>query len=476
MKNYHRLDEIQKDLYQNKVTCKELVEHYLANISAKASFNAFVEVYANEAIHHAETIDLKVLEKKAGPLAGLVFGIKDLICYKNHKVSASSNLLNNFESQITATAVQKLIDADAILIGRQNCDEFGMGSSNENSIHGPAKNPIDPTRVPGGSSGGSAIAVQADMCQIALGSDTGGSVRQPAAFCGIIGLKPTYSHISRYGLIAYASSFDTIGIFSKSIEDNALVLATIAGRDPKDATSSKNKFTYQPESSPRNKKYKFGFFEALLSHPEVQKEVRNAYKKSIMDLQNAGHYGEAIAFPYLDEVLPTYYLLTTAEASSNLARYNGTHFGYRSARESTLEEMHKNSRSEGFGSEVKKRIMLGTFVLSADYYDAYFTQAQKVRRLIKEATLATLANRDFLLTPTTPTTAFLHNEKSNPLSMYMADLFTVQASICGIPAISIPIEKDQKNMPIGLQIMSAAFTEEKLFAISKIISDLRALN
>lgn len=467
MKNYHRLDEIQADLYQNKVTCKKLVQHYLKNIKANASLNAFVEVYAEEALSQAEQIDLKLSQQKAGPLAGLVFGIKDLICYKQHQVSGASHILKDFESQITATAVQRLLDADAILIGRQNCDEFGMGSSNEHSIYGSAKNPVDPSRVPGGSSGGSAIAVQADMCQISLGTDTGGSVRQPAAFCGIIGLKPTYSRISRYGLLAYASSFDTIGILSKSIADNAIVLETIAGKDPKDATSSSKKFKREIENT--DTKYSFGYFEEILSHSAVQEEVRVAYKNKIMALQDAGHQGNALDFQYIDEVLPTYYLLTTAEASSNLARYNGAHFGHRTVEACNLEEMYKNSRTEGFGSEVKRRIMLGTFVLSADYHDAYFTKAQKVRRLIKEATERTLQTHDFLLTPTAPTTAFLLNEKSNPLAMYMADLFTVQASISGIPAISIPIERDRQNMPIGLQIMSAAFTEDKLFAISKII-------
>ncbi len=469
MKNYHRLDEIQSDLYQNKVSCKKLIQHYLANIEAGKGFNAFVEVYADEALKQAEVIDLKLSQKKAGPLAGLVFGIKDLFCFKDHQVHGGSRILKDFESQITATAVQKLLDADAILIGRQNCDEFGMGSSNENSIHGPAKNPIDTNRVPGGSSGGSAIAVQADMCQIALGTDTGGSVRQPAAFCGILGLKPTYSRISRYGILAYASSFDTVGIFSKSVADNATVLATIAGKDPKDATSSSEEYAHLATQTIHEKKYTFAYFEEFFTHPEIQKEVQKAYKDTVTGLQNSGHRGVALPFPYLEELLPTYYILTTAEASSNLARYDGAHYGYRSSDSNSIEEMYINSRTEGFGTEVKRRIMLGAFVLSADYYDAYFTQAQKVRRLIKEATEATLKIHDFILTPTTPTTAFLLNEKNSPLAMYLADLFTVQASISGIPAISIPVATDDYDMPIGIQIMSAAFTEDKLFAISKII-------
>lgn len=467
MKNYHRLDEIQNDLQLQKVSCLALVEHYLKNIEVNKNLNAFIEVFEEEAKERAIAIDLKLKHNKAGNLAGLIFGIKDLICYQDHQVSGSSNILKGFESQITATAVQRLLDEDAIVIGRQNCDEFGMGSSNENSAHGQVRNAIDNSRVPGGSSGGSAVAVQADMCQISLGTDTGGSVRQPAAFTGVIGLKPTYSLISRWGLLAYASSFDTIGIFSKSIEDNAVVLETIAGKDTKDGTSSSEPvegFNAEHIKS----KYKVACLSEALTSDGVQEDIKSVLKNTLDALSAEGHDVQRIDFPLLEYVLPTYYILTTAEASTNLSRYDGAHYGHRSSKTTNLESMYKLSRTEGFGPEVQKRIMLGTFVLSADYYDAYFTKAQKARQLIKEATEKILSEFDFIVIPTTPTTAFkLGQHQDNPLEMYMADLFTVQASVTGIPAISIPIGIDANNLPIGLQIMSKAFDENKLFAISK---------
>ncbi|OEK00036.1 glutaminyl-tRNA synthase (glutamine-hydrolyzing) subunit A [Roseivirga sp. 4D4] len=468
MKNYHRLDEIQKDLKLQKISCLSLVEHYLKNIEDNANLNAFVEVYEQEARERAKAIDLKIKHNQAGKLAGLIFGIKDLICYQDHQVSGSSDILKGFESQITATAVQRLLDEDAIVIGRQNCDEFGMGSSNENSAHGAVKNAVDSSRVSGGSSGGSAVAVQADMCQVSLGTDTGGSVRQPAAFTGVIGLKPTYSRISRWGLLAYASSFDTIGIFSKSVEDNALVLQVIAGKDEMDGTSSSESVEGFDPKAFEDKKYKVAYLHEALTSEGVQEEVKSVLRDTVDRLKSEGHLVEQLDFPLLDYVLPTYYILTTAEASTNLSRYDGAHYGHRSPNTSNLESMYKLSRTEGFGEEVKRRIMLGTFVLSADYYDAYFTKAQKARQLIKEATEKILEQFDFIIIPTTPTTAFkLGQHQDNPLEMYMADLFTVQASVTGIPAISIPAGSDANNLPIGLQIMSGAFDENKLFAISK---------
>ncbi|MFT6871704.1 MAG: aspartyl-tRNA(Asn)/glutamyl-tRNA(Gln) amidotransferase subunit A [Roseivirga sp.] len=466
MKNYHRLGEIQNDLRLQKVSCLTLVEHYLKNIEDNKDLNAFIEVFIEEAKERAKAIDLKLKHNKAGKLAGLIFGIKDLICYQDHQVSGSSNILKGFESQITATAVQRLLDEDAIVIGRQNCDEFGMGSSNENSAHGNVRNAADHSRVPGGSSGGSAVAVQADMCQISLGTDTGGSVRQPAAFTGLIGLKPTYSRISRWGLLAYASSFDTIGIFSKSIEDNATVLAVIAGKDKLDGTSSSEPvkaFNDNPKQT-----YKIAYLSEAITSDGVQEEVKSVLQRTLDTLANEGHDIQKIDFPLLDYVLPAYYILTTAEASTNLSRYDGAHYGHRSIDTTNLESMYKLSRTEGFGPEVQRRIMLGTFVLSADYYDAYFTKAQKARQLIKEATEKILSEFDFIVIPTTPTTAFkLGQHQDNPLEMYMADLFTVQASVTGIPAISIPMGNDSNNLPIGIQIMSRAFDENKLFAISK---------
>lgn len=471
MKEYHQLDEIQSDLKEQKISCLHLVEHYLQRIESHKDLNAFVEVYEQEAKDKAREIDKKLKANVAGRLAGLIFGIKDLLCYKGHPVTGSSNILKGFESQFTATAVQRLIDEDAIIIGHQNCDEFGMGSSNENSAHGPTQNPIDPTRVPGGSSGASAAAIGAGLCHISLGTDTGGSVRQPASFCGVVGIKPTYSRVSRWGLLAYASSFDTIGVIGKSVKDCALVLEIMSGKDPNDATSSSRFVSEYSKANQLNSSIKVAYYPDLLANENIQKEVKKAYSNLVQALKNQGHDLVEVEFPYQEHILPTYYILTTAEASTNLSRYDGAHYGHRSSTVDDLESMYKNSRSEGFGEEVKRRIMLGTFVLSADYYDAYFTQAQKVRRLIKEKTEKQLEEVDFIVTPTAPTTAFKQNSHNSPLEMYMSDLFTVQASISGIPAISIAYGKDDSDLPIGMQIMSGAFEEEKLFAFSKMLLD-----
>lgn len=468
MKSYHTLRDIRNDLQLGNLTCQQLVKQYLRNIEEQKHLNAFVEVYEDEALARAKDIDQRLKENQAGKLAGLVFGIKDLLCLEKHQVSGGSKILSNFESQFSATAVEALLQEDAIVIGRQNCDEFGMGSSNENSAYGPVKNAADPNKVPGGSSGGSAVAVQADMCLVSLGTDTGGSVRQPAAFCGIVGLKPTYSRISRWGLLAYASSFDTIGIFSKSIEDNALVLEIMAGADGKDGTTSKTPVSSYSAMSQDKETYKIAYLPEAVETDALQPEIKDALLNKLDELRKAGHIVEPVSFPMLDYVLPTYYILTTAEASANLSRYDGAHYGHRSPHVSDLESLYKNSRTEGFGEEVRRRILLGTFVLSASYYDAYYTKAQKVRRLIQEETQKILSEYDFIVIPTTPTTAFrLGEHTKNPLEMYMADLFTVQASVTGLPAISLPIGKDTENMPIGIQIMTNAFDEAKLFAFSK---------
>jgi aspartyl-tRNA(Asn)/glutamyl-tRNA(Gln) amidotransferase subunit A len=471
LKSYRTLDEIQNDIKLGQTSCRALVEGYLNNIRAQSDLNAFIEVYEQEALEKADSIDSKIRNQKAGKLAGLIFGIKDLICFQGHKVSGGSKILQNFESQFSATAVQKLIAEDAIVIGRQNCDEFGMGSSNENSFYGPVKNAADITKVPGGSSGGSAVAVQANLCHASLGTDTGGSVRQPAAFCGIVGLKPTYSRISRWGLLAYASSFDSIGIFTKSIEDNARILEVIAGKDKQDSTSSSEPVEQLYPLQGTEKKYKIAYLPEAMDTEALQPEIKKAIEERLKSLKSHGHSVEAVSFPLLDYILPTYYILTTAEASSNLSRYDGAHYGHRSDDVSSLESLYKNSRSEGFGDEVRRRIMLGTFVLSADYYDAYFTKAQKARKLIKEATEKILSEFDFIVIPTTPTTAFkLGMSTKNPIEKYMADLYTVQASVTGLPAISIPIGVDKENMPIGMQIIAAAFKERKLFAFSNLIN------
>lgn len=436
--------------------------------------NVFLTVYSEESLLRAQEIDKKIKNGSAGRLAGLVVGLKDVLCHEHHALQAGSKILDGFKSQFNATAVQRLLDEDAIIIGRQNCDEFAMGSSNENSAFGPVLNDIDNSRVPGGSSGGSAVGVMADLCQVSIGSDTGGSVRQPAAFCGVIGLKPTYSRISRYGLVAYGSSFDCIGIFSKSVEDNALVLEVMAGADEYDSTVSQLPVpSYTQELIQSDRKYKIAFMNDVLQSPALQPAIKANIERKLNELKSHGHVVEGIDFPLNEYVLPTYYILATAEASSNLSRFDGVRYGYRSPNTTDLTSLYKKTRAEGFGKEVQRRILLGTFVLSASYYDAYYTKAQKVRRLIRDKLKEVLKKYDFIVTPTTPTTAFkLGAHSKNPVEMYLADLFSVQANVAGIPAISVPCGKDAEGLPIGLQIMADDFQESKLFQFSKILLTL----
>jgi len=469
LKTYATFREIQNDLQHGTLSCQDLVRHHLGNIKAKSHLNAFLSVYESEALSRALEIDNKIKQGKAGKLAGLVVGLKDVLAYRDHPLQASSKILDGFVSQFNGTAVQRLLDEDAIIIGRQNCDEFAMGSSNENSAFGPVLNDADNERVPGGSSGGSAVAVQADMCRISLGSDTGGSVRQPAAFCGLIGLKPTYSRISRYGLIAYGSSFDCIGIFGKSVQDVALVLEVIAGPDEHDSTVSQQPVpAYSQELTNSNgKRYNVAYVSEIDESEGLQPEIRENILEKIKEIRSAGHNVEKIEFPLNDYVLPTYYILATAEASSNLSRYDGVRYGYRSKDVTDLQSLYKKSRSEGFGKEVQRRIMLGTFVLSASYYDAYYTKAQKVRRIIREKTKDLLKKYDFIIMPITPTTAFkLGEHTDNPLEMYLADLFSVQANVAGVPAIAIPCGEDKQGLPIGFQIIADDFEESKLLHFS----------
>ena len=473
-KNFQSLAAIQEALLKKSTTIEQLVSHYLSNIvEHNTRLNVFLEVFEQEALASARAIDAKLANGEAGRLAGLVVGIKDVICYKDHNLTCGSKILEGFESQFSATCVERLLAEDAIIIGRQNCDEFAMGSSNENSAYGLVRNGADDTTVPGGSSGGSAVAVQMDMCQVSLGSDTGGSVRQPAAFCGIYGLKPTYSRISRHGLTAYASSFDIIGILSKSIEDASQVLEVIAGPDDFDSTVSLSEVQEYSKPLSRNKK-KIGFIKEIIDSPFLDPEIQQAFKKKLEAFSSAGHELIELTFPYLDFVLPTYYILTTAEASSNLSRFDGVRYGHRTTAKDplTLEKMYKKSRTEGFGEEVLRRILLGTFVLSASYYDAFFTQAQKSRNIIKEATIKMFESCDFIASPTTPSPAFkIGQNTSDPLQMYLADLYTVQASLAGLPAISLPIDHTTNGLPIGLQLMANAFEEHQLLDFSKTIVD-----
>ncbi len=469
MKHYTRIQDIRQDLEAGLINCAQLVEHYLEREQANRHLNAFVEVWADEARARAAEVDAKVQAGTAGRLAGAVIALKDNLSYEGHKVSNSSRILEGYEALFTATSVKRLWQEDAIFIGRTNCDEFAMGASNENSAFGPVKNAADPTRVPGGSSGGSAVAVQAGMAHASLGTDTGGSIRQPAAFTGLFGSKPTYGLISRWGLLAYASSFDQVGPLTQSLEDNMLLIEIMAGPDGKDASMAQAPAPiYRSAQAPS--KARFAVMRQALEHEGMDAEVV-AHTKSLMaQLEAAGHEVSIFDFPLLDAMVPTYYVLTTAEASSNLSRYSGMMYGYRSPNATDLESTYTLSRTEGFGAEVKRRIMLGTFVLSSDQYDAYYNKAQQVRAVIRQQTDEILASADAILIPTTSTPAFELGEKSkDPVAMYLADLFTVQANLAGNPAISIPLFKNEQGLPIGIQLLGKRGGEQSLFDLSQLL-------
>lgn len=472
-KSYTSLSGIKSDIAAGKTSVEKLVQGYLDNIAANRHLNAFNEVFGEEALNRATEIDARIKQGIAGKLAGMVIGIKDNICYKGHKVSASSKILQNFTSVYSSTIVERLLAEDAIIIGRCNCDEFAMGAANETSFFGPVKNQADETRVSGGSSGGSAVAVQADMCHAAIGTDTGGSVRQPASFCGLIGLKPTYGRISRHGIIAYASSFDQVGPITRSVEDAGLLLEVMGGPDEYDGTLAQVDAPAFNGDFKKPGPKKIAYLQEALSSPGVDSEVKNTLITYIEKLRAEGHTVKPIAFDYLDYLVPAYYILAMAEASSNLSRYDGVHYGYRSPAAVDLQSTYKKSRSEGFGKEVKRRIMLGTFVLSAGYYDAYFAKAQKVRRLIREKTDEILKEYDFILVPTAPEPAFpLGREEKDPVITYLSDIFTVQASLTGAPAISLPAGNNSKGLPLGLQLLTKHFGEEGLLNFSKYFLEL----
>jgi aspartyl-tRNA(Asn)/glutamyl-tRNA(Gln) amidotransferase subunit A len=468
---FNNIDQYQASLLAGEQTCAQAVQHYLDQISKHQDLNAYLEVFAEDALARAKALD-QVSEKKqlVGKLHGVVVGIKDVLCYKDHKVSAASKILENYTAVYSATAIEKLLAEGAIIIGRQNCDEFAMGSSNENSAYGPVKNAINTSLVPGGSSGGSAVAVQAGLCMVSLGSDTGGSVRQPADFCGVVGLKPSYGMISRYGLIAYASSFDQIGIFTTNIDDAALVLEAIAGADNFDSTVSDKPVpsfskTIQADTVPK----KVAYFKETLTHPGLDPEIKQQTEAYLNGLREKGYLVEAVDFSLLSYLVPTYYVLTTAEASSNLSRFDGIRFGHRTSKPlDDLTELYKLSRTEGFGEEVQRRILLGSFVLSAGYFDAYFTKAQQVRQKLVDLTNSLFSQYDILVSPTVPSTAFeIGKHQHSATEMFLADIYTVYANLVGIPAISIPLFKHSNGMPFGLQVMSQSFNETALLQFSK---------
>jgi aspartyl-tRNA(Asn)/glutamyl-tRNA(Gln) amidotransferase subunit A len=466
---YPTIAALQQALRAGETTVEAVVQGHLQRIEDGAHLNVFIEVWADEALQRAQVVQDKIRRGEAGKLAGVTVALKDNLCYRGHRATASSRILEGFESLFTATAVQRLLDEDAIVLGRTGSDEFAMGSSNETSVYGPVKNPLDPTRVPGGSSGGAAAAVAAGMAHIALGSDTGGSIRQPAAFCGVVGAKPTYGRISRSGLIAYASSFDQIGPFAHSIEDVALVTSLMSGQDPADATTSRRP---APEPmSQRTAPLRVAVLSEGLSHPGLDPEVAQALRAKTDALRAEGHVVEEVTFPYLDVLVPIYYVLTTAEASSNLARFDGIHMGYRSKNATDLESTYVMSRTEGFGTEVKRRILLGTFVLSSGFYDAYYTRGQKARRKVQQALDAILNQYDVLLMPTTPHTAFeIGRPQEDPTVMYLEDIFTVLANLTGNPAVSIPLGHHSNGLPMGLQLVGKRWDEAGMFEAARTMS------
>jgi aspartyl-tRNA(Asn)/glutamyl-tRNA(Gln) amidotransferase subunit A len=469
------IQQFQQQLAEDKNGCENTVRHFLEKIRSAKRLNAFVEVYEEESIERAKALDSKRKNgQQLGKLHGVVVALKDVICYKDHKVTAASHILKDLTSVYNSTVVEKLLKEDAIIIGNCNCDEFGMGSTNENSAYGKVLNALDESKVPGGSSGGSAVAVQAGLCMISLGSDTGGSVRQPADFCGIVGLKPTYGRISRYGLIAYASSFDQIGIFGNNIEDVALILEVIEGADDFDSTVSNKKLEEFPFSN-NTSKFKFAYFNNALDHPSLDPEIKKGIKTLIEKLKKDGHTVKGINFELLDYIVPAYYVLATAEASSNLSRYDGVRYGYRETPDTNLNDMYTKTRTKGFGKEVKRRIMLGTFVLSSGYYEAYFTKAQQVRKLLVDQTQAIFEDFDAILIPTAPSTAFnTGTMEKDPVATYLADIYTVFANLTGIPAISLPLFKHFNNMPFSVQIMSDKYNEVTLLHISnRILKDYK---
>lgn len=474
------IKQYQQQLLSGHTTSVAAVNYYLEQINNNKHLNAFTEVYAEEALQKAAALDAEMLisPQLKGSLHGVIIANKDVICYKDHQVTAASKILEGFVSIYTATAIQKLLDAGAIIIGSCNCDEFAMGSTNENSIYGNVLNALDTTKVPGGSSGGSAVAVQAGMCMVSLGSDTGGSVRQPADFCGIIGLKPTYGRISRYGLIAYASSFDQIGIFASTIEDIALTLNIISGPDEYDSTAIEDTLTVDTEALSAgdstittDNKYKIAYFADALQHPSLDKEIKEGISATIEKLNANGHKVEVVPFDLLEYIVPAYYVLTTAEASSNLNRYDGVRYGHRTnVPVEDLTEFYKRNRSEGFGKEVKRRILLGTFVLSAGYFDAYFTKAQQVRKMLVDNITHIFSSYDAIILPTSPTTAFTFGENSDdPIAMYLADIYTVFANLTGLPAISIPLYKHSNGLPFGLQVLTNKMDEVTLLQLSTLL-------
>ena len=467
------LDETRRALESGATTVEGVTGGFLETIEKGKHLNAFLSVFQRKAIERARDVDRKLAAGKAGRLAGMVIAVKDVICMKGERTTCGSKILENFVSLYDATAVARLQAEDAVIIGKTNMDEFAMGSSTENSAYGPVLNPVDESRVPGGSSGGSCVSVAAGMAHAALGTDTGGSIRQPASFCGIVGLKPTYGRVSRYGLVALASSFDQIGPFAGTVADAAAVLQVIAGHDELDSTSARVPVPdYAAALTKEIRGMHIGLPQEALG-TGLDPEVRQAVEKTLDRLRGAGAVVEEITLPHSEYTISTYYILMTAEASSNLARFDGARYGERAPGVRDLAEMYTNSRSAGFGAETKRRIMLGTYVLSAGYYDAYYRKAQKVRRLIQDDFFRAFTKVDCILLPTSPTTAFRFGEKvDDPLQMYLSDVYTVSANLAGVPAISVPCGVDGKGLPIGVQFVGKQFDEPTILKVADALGSL----
>jgi len=453
-------------LLSGKETVEARVDGHLSIIKSRSSLNAFLNVFTDSALRHAREVDAKITSGTAGSLAGMVIAVKDVLCMQGTVTTCGSKMLEHYEAIYDATVIKKLREADAVFIGKTNMDEFAMGSSGENSAFGPTKHPMDETRVPGGSSSGSCVAVAAGMATTSLGTDTGGSIRQPAGFCGVVGLKPTYGRVSRYGLVAFASSFDQVGPFARTVRDAARVLQVIAGSDPHDSTAANVAVPEYLQAMDRKVQgMKIGLPREYFSDA-LDAGVRSVLQQKIDALKNAGAEIIEVSLPHSRYTISTYYILATAEASSNLARYDGARYGYRSPQAKDLQSMYVKSRSEGFGEEVKRRIMLGTYVLSSGYYDAYYRKAQQVRRLIQNDFIEVFRSVDCLLTPISPTTAFKLGEKmDDPLQMYLNDIYTVSANLAGIPGICVPAGTDAKGLPVGVQLLGKQFDEATILKV-----------
>jgi aspartyl-tRNA(Asn)/glutamyl-tRNA(Gln) amidotransferase subunit A len=466
------LAELRAGIVAGSTRATELAASYYERIEAvNPLLNVYLSLTKERALEQAERVDDAAAKgDPLGPLAGIPVGIKDVLVMKGAPATAGSRILEGYQPPYDATAVAKLEAAGAVLLGKLNCDEFAMGSSTENSAYGPVRNPVDTERVPGGSSGGSAAAVAANLAVAALGSDTGGSIRQPASFCGVVGVLPTYGRVSRYGLIAFASSLDRVGPFAANVRDAATLLGVIAGHDPKDATSSPAPVPdFAAESDKPVEGLRIGVPAEYFAEG-LDPEVRAAIEKGIAALKAAGCKIKPVSLPHTKYAVPTYYLIATAEASANLARFDGVRYGYRSPSSDTLSAMYRHSRDEGFGAEVKRRIFLGTYALSAGYYDAYYLKAQQVRRILAEEYLRAFAEVDAIVTPTAPTAAFKLGEKTgDPLAMYLADIYTVTASLAGICGVTVPCGATKSGLPVGMQVLAAHLNEGTAFRVARAV-------